>query len=174
VQFESGGRSVQFTIPAGSTTARFANAESIGVQTGSVAGVILVRVVITPGSGQSIGDTHEMRVLRRAPAITSVAVTRTAGGFEVAVVGLSSPRDMTRARFRFSQRAGTDLRTTEVTVQLAEVFGTWYGSAESAQYGSTFRYVQPFTLQGDSSAVTSVTVLLVNSSGDSQEVTQSF
>ncbi len=175
VQFASGGRTVQFSIPSGSTAGRFGDADSLGVQTGSVAGLIRVTVTIEPGGGQSgVTDVHEMTVLRTAPSINSVTLSRTSNGFEVAVVGMSSPRDMTRARFRFTQRTGTNLQTTEVTVQLGEVFSSWYTGAESAQYGSTFRYVQPFTIQGDSTAVASVSVLLVNSSGDSQEMTQSF
>ena len=147
------------------------------MQTGSVAGTIRVTVQINPGSGQSpITDTHDMTVLRRAPSITSVTVTRTTGGFQVVVVGMSSPRDMTRARFRLAERAGTTLQTQELIVQLGDDFGDWYQGANSAQYGSTFRYTQPFTInqEGDPSAVASVTVLLVNSSGDSQEVTQSL
>jgi len=177
VQFATGGRTAQFTIPAGATTARFGTANNIGIQTGSVAGRIEVTARFR-AAGQDItpdpAPVQVMIVRRAAPVIQSVRIVRTTGGFEVRVVGLSSPRDMTQAVFRFSARPGTNLQTTQVTVDLGSVFSTWYQGEQSFAFGSTFEYVQPFTIQGDSNAVASVSVTLTNSSGTSQPASANF
>jgi large repetitive protein len=173
VQFSTGGRSVAFTIPAGITTARFGSGDTVGIATGSIAGVITTTTVI--GSGDDAAQaSQQMRVQRTAPSITAVTATRVAGGFEVRVTGFSSPRDMTSARFQFRAGAGTNLQTTEATVQVADVFGGWYQNDESDQFGSTFLYTQPFTIQGDANAVNGVTVTLTNSTGTSEAATANF
>ena len=109
------------------------------------------------------------------PVINSVRVVRTANGFEVRVVGISSPRDMTQARFQFLAPAGVNLQTTQATVPLTAPFNTWYQNAASAAFGSAFEYVQPFTVSGDgSNVVSSVAVTLTNSQGDSSPASASF
>jgi hypothetical protein len=86
----------------------------------------------------------------------------------MAILGLSSTRDMTQAHFHFTPASGQSLKTTDLTVDLTGPFGTWYGSATSDTFGTTFLYTQPFTLDSDASSVGSVTVTLTNSQGDSQ------
>lgn len=173
VQFSSGGRTAAFVVPAGATSARFGDLGSLGIQTGSVAGRIVVQVTVRSDMGV-VSETREMVVSRSAPAINSVTVSQTTGGFEIRVIGLSSPRDMSQATFRFTARSGSTLQTSEFTVNLGTVFSTWYQSAASAPFGSTFRYVQPFTVQGSTSAIGSVTVILRNSQGDSQPASANF
>ncbi len=177
VQFATGGRTAQFTIPAGTTTAQFGDANSIGVQTGSVAGRIEITARFT-SDGEDItpdpAPVQVMTVRRAAPVIQSVRIVRTTGGFEVHVVGLSSPRDMSQAAFRFTARTGANLETTQVTVDVGSVFSNWYQGEQSFPFGSTFLYVQPFTVQGDSNAVASVSVTLTNSAGTSQPASANF
>ncbi len=177
VQFATGGRTAQFTILAGMTTAQFGSANNIGVQTGSVAGRIEVTARFT-ANGEDItpdpAPVQVMTVRRAAPVIQSVRIVRTTGGFEVRVVGLSSPRDMSQAVFQFTARAGANLETTQVTVDLGSVFSNWYQGEQSFPFGSTFEYVQPFTIQGDSNAVANVSVTLTNSSGTSQPASANF
>ncbi len=106
--------------------------------------------------------------------MSSIQVESTGSSFEVRIVGLSTPREVTQATFRFAAAAQANLQTTQLDVPLSGTFTPWYESQESMQYGSTFLYVQPFTVQGESNAISSVTVTLSNSQGDSQPATASF
>jgi len=51
------------------------------------------------------------------------------------------------------------------------LFETWYTTADSAQFGSSFTYTQLFTLSGPATAVGGVGVTLTNTIGTSTEVT---
>jgi hypothetical protein len=54
---------------------------------------------------------------------------------------------------------------------VAQLFVTWFTDAQSQPYGSQFTFVQAFNVQGDTSAVASVTVTLSNTLGPSTPVT---
>jgi len=173
VQFLTGGRTVNFTVPAGQTRAVF-ETPSMAIQTGTVAGRIVVTaqffaegVDVTPAPAPT--QTATVRAL--APVISAVRVTRTASGFEVAVTGFSTPRQMTQAVFRFTASGQGTLQTVEVTVPLDSAFTNWYRSSASAAFGSSFTYVQPFTVEGDISAISSLSVTLSNSQGASPAAT---
>lgn len=174
IQFSSGGRTLNFTIPAGQTSA-FSTAPA--VQTGTVSGAIKLTVRLTAG-GQDITPTPipavTVQVARSAPVVGTVQVVRTSGGFEVRVAGYSTPRQMTQAVFNFTAAAQGGLQTTSLTVPLGTAFTAWYAGASSAQFGSQFLYTQPFTVQGDMSTIASVSVTLTNSVGSSQAVGSAF
>jgi hypothetical protein len=167
VQFSSGGRTIEFTIPVGSTTAQFP-AGSPGLQTGTVAGTISLSARL-----QTLGATltptpvsvRTTRVDRVAPVITAATFTRATSGIEVRVTGYSTSRDMTQAVFRFQASAGNSLGTSEMTLPLDEAFGRWFRDAESTQFGGQFTFTQQFTVQGDVNAVTPVSVTLTNRTG---------
>jgi hypothetical protein len=98
--------------------------------------------------------------------ISSVRVTRTANGFNLVITGYSSTRELTRGVFRFS---GTlDLQTSEVIVPYTDVFNTYFRG--NSQSGGQFVLTMPFIIQGQAGAVTSVSVILSNTQGDSQAV----
>lgn len=172
IQFSSGGRTLGFRIPAGSTQAQFTAAQP-AIQTGTVAGTITLAVAlqaadsnITPGTP----PTRTIRVARAAPVITSVRVVRSATGFDVVTTGYATTREMTQAAFHFTPAAGASLQTTDVTVQVGSPFTSWYQSGPSAAFGSQFSYTQPFTVQGNAAAFTSISVTLTNPIGSSQPV----
>lgn len=153
-------------IPANST----AN-QSIDFSTGSTAGTITLTIVLT-ANGTDVTPTTltplAINVPVSPPVINSVAMTQSGQTLTIAVVGLSSTRDMTQAQFHFTPADGKTLKTTDLTVDLSTPFSTWYGSSTSASYGTTFLYTQPFTLDSDASAVANVSVTLTNSKGASQ------
>ena len=176
VQFSSGGRQVDFTIAAGDTAAVFP-VEEIALQTGSVAGTIEVTarlwtagIEVTP----SPQPAWQVQIERSAPVITSVQVVRTTSGFEVQLVGISTSREVTRATFRFTAAAQANLQTTSIEVPLSEAAAAWYQSEASTPFGSAFRYSQSFMIQGESTAVSRVSVTLSNAQGDSQSVDAEF
>jgi large repetitive protein len=163
VQFSSGGRTARFTVAAGSTIAIFTGSDSLGIQTGSVAGRIMVTAVHGAGAG-GVVRSQELHVLRSAPIASSGVVVRGTAGFEVRILGLTSTCEVISARFQF---AGSNVQTTSVVVAMDEVFKAWMGSDQSNGYGGTFAYTQPFTLEGNMNSVTGVTVTLLNSVGES-------
>jgi len=177
VQFATGGRTVDFTIPTGSTRAQFGTAQDVGLQVGTLAGSIRVAASLQSGGVNitpSPAPGFTTRVNRLAPAITSARVTRTSTGFEVEVIGYATPRQVTSATFRFTA-TGATLQTPEVTpAGVGSEFTRWYGTAASNPFGSQFRYVQPFTVTGDATALSSVSVTLINDNGTSASANANF
>jgi hypothetical protein len=169
VQFSTGGRTAQITVPAGGTV----GTSSVGLQTGTVAGTITITTQMQ-ASGQNITPTpapqQTVRINAGAPVIRSVTATRSTGTFTVTVVGYATDRELTQAVFQFTAASGSNLQTSSVTIPVDQLFAAWYGSAASAQYGSQFTLTQPFTVQGDPAAVVSVSVTLTNKIGNSTPV----
>ncbi|MGB0124879.1 MAG: FG-GAP-like repeat-containing protein [Silvibacterium sp.] len=141
---------------------------------GSTAGTITLTVQLTAG-GANITPANLVPIVITVPAappiINSATLTRGGETMTVAILGLSSTRDMTQATFHFTAAPGQSLKTTDLTVQLGTPFSSWYQSADSDQFGTTFLYTQPFTLNSDATSVGSVTVTLTNSQGASQPAT---
>lgn len=154
-------------IPANSTAA----IPAIDFSPGSTAGTITVTVVLTSGGANITPATLvplTTTVQALPPVIQSVTLTRTGNSMSVAILGLSTTRDMTQATFHFTPAQGKSLKTTELTVDVGTPFTNWYGSAGSDQYGTTFLYTQIFNLSDDATTVGSVSVTLTNSQGESQ------
>jgi len=173
VQFSSGGRMVSLSIPAGATVATFP-VPNLGLQTGTVAGLITLTATLRAGGSDitpSPAPVRTVRVNRAGPVISTVRITRTATGFEVAITGFSTPREVTQVMFHFNAAAGATLQTADVTVPVESLFSAWFGSAASAQYGGQFTFTQPFTLQGTAGGIASVAVTLANRVGNSNTVT---
>ncbi len=179
IQFSTGSRTINFTIAANSTQAVFGTASDVQFSTGTVAGTITVTATLQQGSTDitpSPAPSRSVQIARQAPALdnNSVKVVRNASGFEVQIITLSTPRQVTRARFEFGSAPGSSLQAFDFPVSVDAAFTSWYNQTASAPFGSSFRYVQPFTVQGDATKVTMVTVTLTNSVGDSQRITVSF
>jgi hypothetical protein len=169
VQFSSGGRTPQVTIPAGTTV----SPTSVGVQTGTVAGLITITAHLS-AAGQDVTGTpiptRTIRINATAPTISSVTATRNSTGFTVTVTGFASSREVTQATFQFTAASGTTLQTSSVTVPVDVIFGPWFQSSNSAQFGSQFTYTQPFTVSGGAQSIVSVSVTLVSKAGTSTAV----
>jgi hypothetical protein len=170
IQFATGGRTAHLTIPAGSTSA----AAGVGVQTGSVAGVITIAaqlqsagVDVTPTPAPS----KTIQIAALAPVETTVTATRTSNGFTVAVVGYVTDREATQAIFQFAAGAGSNLQTTSLTVPVGTLFSGYFGGSSAAAYGGQFSFTETFTVTGSTQAISAVTVTLVNAIGSSTAVT---
>ena len=168
IQFSTGGTSASFSVAAGSTAAAFS--APFALQTGTVAGSITVSlrlnaggvdVTPTPAPGVS---TH---ISQAAPAIQSATVTRSAGGLSIQIVGFSTAREVTQATFTFTAASGQTLQTSasQITVAVDTLFSTWFQNAANTAYGSQFVFTQPFTVQGDPTAVIPQSVTLTNRQG---------
>lgn len=175
IQFSTGGRTANFTVPAGSTNAVFSTA-NFAIATGTIAGQITLTLTFS-ASGENVtpqpAPTRIITIPAQAPVITKVAARHTAGGIEVDATGFSNSRDMVSATFQFQASAGTSLQTSQVTVPVDQIFGTWYSDVTSQQFGSQFTFTQPFTISGNAAGITNVSVTLTNKEGASSAVSAS-
>jgi hypothetical protein len=173
IQFPTGGRTVNFTIPAGSTTAVFSTSQ-MALQTGTVAGTITLNLSLQSAKGEVTEDaTRTLHVLRTAPVIRGLQVVRTSGGFEIRLTAYSTPRQVTQAVVQLTPTPGSNLQTTQLNIPLTDLAAAWYKSSASTAFGSQFALVLPFTIQGDA-GIDSVSVSLVNSQGSSSAVSGKF
>jgi hypothetical protein len=174
IQFSTGGRTVEFTIPAGETQAVF-RTPSLGIQTGTTAGTITLATSLQ-AAGSTVNCNCQLSqtivIPRTAPTLSAVRVTRTGSGFNIVVTGFSTTREVTQGTFRFA--GTTNLQTTELTVPLTANFNTYFQSTAASQFGGQFTLTIPFSIQGDTATVNSVTVVLTNAVGSSQAVTATF
>lgn len=169
VQFATGGRTATVTIPAGSA----ANVSGLGIQTGTVAGLITITAQMQAG-GQDVtpkpAPSATIRVNATPPVLTSVTATRTGSGFTVTVVGFAPTRDLTQATFQFTGAPGSNLQTSSLSIAVDTLFTQWYSNPASAQFGSQFKFTQTFTVTGDTQSISSVSVTLASKAGTSAAV----
>jgi hypothetical protein len=174
IQFATGGRTVNFTIPAGSTTASFP-AGQMALQTGTVAGAITLSLTAqSPGGEVTATSARTMHVLRAAPVLRNTTLVHTPAGFELHITGYTTPRQLTQAAVQLTPAAGSNLQTTQLTIPLADLAGNWYQSAASSRFGSQFTLVLPFTIQGNAAGIASVAVSLANDQGSSPVISSAF
>jgi hypothetical protein len=170
IVFATGGRTAKITVPAGST----AGATSVGLQTGTVAGLITITSQLQ-AAGQDVTPTPAprttIRIAALAPVPTTVTATRNSTGFTVTIIGYVTDREVTQAIFTFNAAAGSTLQTTSLTVPVDTLFSAYFGGAGAIPFGGQFTFTQPFTVNGNVLAVGSVTVTMVNKIGQSTPIT---
>jgi hypothetical protein len=169
VQFSTGGRTLNFPVPAGSTTI-----PQVALQTGTVAGTITVTLALTTG-GVDVTPPGvspiTLVIAPAAPVITSVRFTNDSAGLITVVInGFSNTRDMTQATFVFTGSDAQSLGSAQVQIPVTSLFSPWYSLAASDQYGSEFTYTQNFKLSNPDSNITGVSATLANSIGTSGSV----
>jgi len=177
IAFSSGGRTVAFTIPAGSTQATFGGTANLALLTGTVAGTITIKANIKSGGADVTPNPAPQlttAIAKSAPVITAATLTKVTGGVSVGLVGFSTTREITQATVTFTPAAGSNLTASTQTINLGSTFSAWYQSAGSNAFGSQFTIAIPFGIAGDVNAIGSVTVTLTNSVGTSQPVTATF
>ena len=109
IQFSSGGRTVDFRIPANSTEAVFGeSAKQVQFQSGTVAGVISVTPSFTAGAANVTPTPAPVKTVTVPPAPPQLRGvqpgTRTANSFELLVSGFSTTRSTTQLKARFHAR----------------------------------------------------------------------
>jgi len=176
IQFSTGGRTLNFTIPANATRAVFP-ASQVSLGTGTVSGTIGMAFSLEAGGANlpTTGLDRSITIARSAPVIKSVDFIKSGTTFQVRVVGYSTPRELTQVHLRFTAAAGASLQTLDVMVPLSSVAGPFFASSGSAQFGGQFELLLPFTAsQGSASAIGSVTVDLSSNTGTSQPVSANY
>jgi Bacterial Ig-like domain (group 3)/FG-GAP-like repeat len=168
VQFSTGGTTLDFTIPANSTTT-----PTVQLQTGTLAATITITLTLT-ADGQDVTPAGLAPVVidvpATAPTISSVTLQRNGDTLSVTIEGFSSTREMDQANFDFTAADGSTISNPKITVDIGSPFTTWYNQNTSDQYGSAFTYVQNFDVSNNASTVAGVSVTLANSVGTSNSL----
>ncbi|HEY1496979.1 MAG TPA: putative Ig domain-containing protein [Candidatus Solibacter sp.] len=170
IVFSTGGRTARITIPAGST----AGSSSVGVQTGTVAGLITITAQLQ-ATGQDVtpvpAPRSTIRIAALPPVPTTVTATRNGSGFTVTIVGYVTDREVTQVIFTFNAAPGSNLQTTSLTVPVDTLFAAYFSGSSATPFGGQFTFTQPFTINGNTQAIVSVTVTMANKIGQSTPVT---
>lgn len=182
VRFANGATTVSFTIPANTTQAIFANASpTIRMQTGSVAGVIIVRATFNSGTVSIPDNSNQalrLTILPAAPRILAGSVVRGANALSVVLTGLTLTRSLTKMDLEIRPRAGANLSATRFTINLEGESLAWFRNAASQSFGGIFSLQFPLNLSisGNTSAnlpsnlielIESLQVSLTNETGTS-------
>jgi hypothetical protein len=180
IQFATGGRTITFTIPAGSVDALFSNGDpSAAFQTGTLAGAIKLTASFQ-GLGQDLTPSplpSATTVVQPAPpVITDFQISaETQAGFELLVKGFATAQEVTTVTFVFTPVAGITLQNTTVTLDVADLFRSWYQNQASMFLGTTFLLSVPFSVpKGSTKELAAVSVALSNTKGNSAGVSRSF
>lgn len=191
VQFSTGSsagnRTVDFTIPANSTSADFAGQGSqILLQTGTVAETVTLTPSFTTSGGVPItpasSTTLQFTIPSSAPVLESAQVTETtssttSASFTLVVVGYSTTRSLSSLNVTFNPASGFNLATTESSIDLSGPANVWFQSAGSQSYGGQFQISETFNLTGSVAAnktlldsIASVSATVSNGVGTSDSV----
>ena len=185
IAFASGGRTVNFIIPANSRNAVFGLSDSqIRFQTGTVAGnITLGATFATDAGGISLTQTAvatNIPVRPSAPRITSVQIaSRTSAGFTVMITGYSPTRSVSTLDFSFMPYVDPNnkdlkLETTRSSLTVNGPFSVWYQSSASQAFGSLFTAAVTFNVRGSIEAIQSLAVTINNGIGTSNSLTVSL
>jgi hypothetical protein len=178
IQFVTGSRTINFTIPANTTQAVFlqASGASLGTlapfQTGTVAGAVSLTV-----SGLTVGQvdltpapptSKSFQIPASAPVLRSVLVQSVTGNQIVLLIsGYSTPRNLSQLNFQFTGATGANLQTPGLTIDVSGAFTSWYTSTASEVFGSQFSVSVTATVTANPAALQSVSVTATNSAGTS-------
>jgi hypothetical protein len=170
VMFSNGSRTVTFTIPANGTTAVFP--APILLLTGTVSGTVIVKASIQGGATDVPIKTVTIPVT--TPKLTNVSAARISGGLRVQVTGYSPERRVNNVDFAFDVKTSSGNQRVTLSRSVQPEFDTWYRSGASSAFGSSFTLEQMFTVQGDTSGITAVTVTLTNAQGSGSSPATTF
>jgi hypothetical protein len=159
VQFQTGTRTVPFTIPANGTDANFAGqGTQILLQTGTVAETI----TLTPSFATAAGGitltpatpaTLQFTVPAAAPVLIAATVAATStNSVTLNFTGYSTTRTLTTLNVQFTATTGFTLASSQVTVDLHQAAAVWFQSTGSQGFGGQFTVTVPFTFSGTVSA----------------------
>jgi hypothetical protein len=182
IQFATGGRTVNFTIPANSTAALFNGNATVPLQTGTTAGTI----VITPSFAMAGGfdmtptapDTLSVTIGRSAPQVLSASIaSQTLNSFSLLLSGFTTTRGLRQIDIQITPKNGETFTAARLTVDVSSSASAWFQGTASQAFGGSFLVTIPFNLQNGSSTddlvhrLQSLAVTATNDVGTSNTVT---
>jgi hypothetical protein len=183
VQFETGSRTVDFTIPANSTNANFAGLGSeLLLQTGTVAETVTLKPTFTTTGGVDVTPssptTLQFTIASAAPVLQNAGISGlSANSFSLVLTGYSTTRSLSSLHVTFNAATGFNLGTTQLPpIDISQASASWFASSASEALGGLFQITMPFTVQGLKTtqtladAIASVTATVSNGIGTSNSV----
>lgn len=184
VQFSTssstGNRTVDFVIPANSTSANFAGQGSqILLQTGTVAETVTLAPTFTTAGGVDVTPDSpavlQFTIAPAAPVLETIAATNeTASSFSLVLTGYSTTRSLSTLNVTLNPASGYNLTTSQFPIDLSGPAGVWFGSSASLAFGGQFQVTVAFNLTGNPpkgqtllQAIASVSCTIANGSGTS-------
>jgi hypothetical protein len=189
VQFSTGSsvgnRTVDFVIPAGSTSANFASQGSqIFVQTGTVNETVTVTPSFMTAGGVDVTPTNpqalQFTIAPAAPVLENLQITDAVGSptsasFDLVLQGYSTTRELSTVNVTFTPASGFNLSTSQPPIDVSGPSSVWFQSSSSIQsFGGLFQVTISFNLSGKVAsnqslleAIASVTATISNGVGTS-------
>ena len=180
IQFATGGRTANFTIPAGATKAVFASDETtVRLQTGSVAGTISLTPAIQTSTGINLTPANPPRlsitIPQTAPQISGVQLgSKSATNITLLISGYSTGRAITGMTLTITPVAGENISNLTAVINVDSAFTSWFQSPASQPFGSQFTATLPINLEGKAGtaatladAIKTIGVVISNAAGAS-------
>jgi hypothetical protein len=188
VQFLTGGTTVDFTIPQGSTQAVFSTGSQISLQTGTVEGTITLTPSFAIPSGLDITPASPATVSLTVPAaavvlLDALVTQESSTSITLEVTGYTTTRTLTAMQFQFTAAASANLTNGTVPVNIQPVAEAWFDSTQSDSFGGQFSISVPFNFTTTASLpsgatlislLQSVSITAANEVGTSAAVSVSF
>jgi hypothetical protein len=179
IQFATGGRAVDFRVPANSTDAIFGEGQSsVQFQVGTVAGTLRLQASLAAGGVDvtpAPAPAMNIALAASEPRIRDLRVTaRTANEVELLVTGYTTARSLQSMEIRFTAAPGSTLNTTQIVADVDGAFANWYQSTASREFGGQFSAALRLVVNGDINAIQSVSVTATNAKGSSAPSSVSF
>lgn len=165
IQFASGGRTVNFTIAAGSTQALFNGGSStMPLQTGTTAGNIVITPSFSLPGGFSLTPPSPapltLTIAPAAPQLLNAGISaETTTSFTLTLSGFTTSRVLRQLSIQISTKPGQSISNTSLTIDLSSTSATWFQSTVAQASGGSFLMAIPFTLSGGSTGADLVHML---------------
>jgi hypothetical protein len=178
----TGNRTVDFTIPAGTTSADFAGQGSeVLLQTGTVAETVTLTPTFETAGGEAVTPAStklEFTIPSEAPVLeTAQVANETSNSFDLVLTGYSTTRSLSSMSVTFTPATGFNIGTSQLTVDLSLGSTAWFSSSASISFGGLFQITTPFILQGTVpkgdtliESIGSVTATVSNGTGTSNSL----
>jgi hypothetical protein len=149
-----------FTVPAGSTTALFGNADYVAMTTGTTAGTITLDLALQ----YALPVTPQNYVINPVPpVIVTSSKVFTANSAVLTFQGYDDTRSLSSVVFTFHTASGAVVSPGAMTVDLTQNFATYFQT--NSQIGGSFVLTATFPVTGDITQINSVTTEFTNSAG---------
>jgi hypothetical protein len=159
IAFSSGGQSAPFTFNAGDTAASFNGAPSVGFQTGTTAGTLVMQAQI----GTQASAPQSIAIAPAKIAIAAVTGSRQTSAVTVNVTGFDNTHSAGLLTFTFYDSGGNVISPGPITYGSTVAFSNYFaGSGDGGQFALSAYFP---VLNGNPSQVGGFTVELANSAG---------
>jgi len=159
IAFSNGGQTAAFTFDKGDTAASFNGAASVGFQTGTTAGTLLIEAQI----GNRASAPQSIAIAPAKIAVAAVTGVRQTSAVTVNVTGFDNTHSAGLLTFTFYDSGGSVIAPGPIGYGATAAFSGYFaGSGDGGQFALSAYFP---VLNGNASQVSGFTVALANSAG---------